>query len=164
MAFISVSLQILWQKFYTNIPWVVLYQICEFCPNCWIWLVAMAIERLNLRKNIEKLSRQKPLRGWGWDFVEMFITLASTKFCFLLPLLTCFHCCDNLSFRRLTMENIKVGLYFYLTADILTKVLQKCSLSSPLPNIWILSKPLNLIVAMATEKLILRTNFQKSSP
>ena len=31
------------------------------------------------------------------------------------------------------------------TADVLTKNLQKCSLSSPLPNIWILSKPLNLI-------------------
>ena len=40
---------------------------------------------------------------------------------------------------------MKVGLHFYLTAAVLTKILQKCSLSSPLPNIWILSKPLNLI-------------------
>ena len=38
-----------------------------------------------------------------------------------------------------------VGLDCYLTADILTKVLQRCSLSSLLPNIWILSKPLDLI-------------------
>ena len=43
------------------------------------------------------------------------------------------------------MGKVKVGVYCYLTADILTKVLQKCSLSSPLRNIRILSKPLNLI-------------------
>ena len=29
------------------------------------------------------------------------------------------------------MGKVKVVLYFYLTADILTKVLQKCSLRSP---------------------------------
>ena len=36
-------------------------------------------------------------------------------------------------------------LYCYLTVDILTKVLQKCSLSSRLPNVSFLSNPLNLI-------------------
>ena len=49
------------------------------------------------------------------------------------------------SFHILIMGKVKVALYFYLIADILTKKFQKCSLSSPLPNIWILSKPLNLI-------------------
>ena len=43
------------------------------------------------------------------------------------------------------MGKVKVGLYCYLIADILTKDLQRCSLSSPLPNTLILSKPLNLI-------------------
>ena len=43
------------------------------------------------------------------------------------------------------LGKVKVGLYFCLTADILMKVFQKCFLSSPLPNIWILSKLLNLI-------------------
>ena len=43
------------------------------------------------------------------------------------------------------MGKVKVGLYCYLIADILTKVLQRCSLNSPLPNIQILSKGLNLI-------------------
>ena len=38
-----------------------------------------------------------------------------------------------------------MGHYCYLNADILTIVLQKCSLSSPLPNVLFLSKPLNLI-------------------
>ena len=50
------------------------------------------------------------------------------------------------------MGKVKVGLYFYLTADILTKVIQKCSLSSPLPNIWILSKSLNLIGCYGNQK------------
>ena len=43
------------------------------------------------------------------------------------------------------MGKVEIGIYCYLTADILTKVLQKCSSSSPLQDISILSKPLNLI-------------------
>ena len=34
------------------------------------------------------------------------------------------------------MRKLKIGIYCYLMVDILTKVLQKCSLSSPLPNIF----------------------------
>ena len=55
---------------------------------------------------------------------------------------------------------MEVGLYCYLNADILTKVLQKCSLSSPLPNISFLFNPLNLIVEMATERLNLAKIFR----
>ena len=40
---------------------------------------------------------------------------------------------------------MKNGIYRYLTAGILTNVLQKYSLSSPLPKISCLSKPHNLI-------------------
>ena len=47
MAFISVLLQIFWQKFYWNVSGVVLYQSYEFCPNHWFWLVAVATKRLN---------------------------------------------------------------------------------------------------------------------
>ena len=43
------------------------------------------------------------------------------------------------------MGKVEIGDYCCLTADFLTKVLQKCSLSGPLPNIWILSKPRNSI-------------------
>ena len=43
------------------------------------------------------------------------------------------------------MGKVEIGIYCYLTADILTKVLQKCSLSIPLPVMWILSKLMNLI-------------------
>ena len=50
LAFISVLLQIFWQKFYRNVPGLVLYQPYEFCQNHWFWLVAMATERLNFWK------------------------------------------------------------------------------------------------------------------
>ena len=39
----------------------------------------------------------------------------------------------------------EIGVYFCVIADILTKNLQKCSWSSPLQTIWILSKLLILI-------------------
>ena len=65
------------------------------------------------------------------------------------------------SFHRLIMGKVKVGLYFYLTADILAKGLQKCSLSSPLPNTLILSKPLNLIGCHGNRKANLRKEYSK---
>ena len=43
------------------------------------------------------------------------------------------------------MGKVEIGIYFCVTADILTKVLQKCSWSSPLQTIRILSKWLILI-------------------
>ena len=43
------------------------------------------------------------------------------------------------------MGKVEIGIYFCVTADILTKVLQKCSWSSPLQTIWIWSKLLILI-------------------
>ena len=49
----------------------------------------------------------------------------------------------------------------YLTADILTIVLQKCSMSSPLPNIWILPKPLNSIGCHGNRKAKFVNKFSK---
>ena len=43
------------------------------------------------------------------------------------------------------MEKMKIGIYCYLIADILTQNLQNCSLSSSLLNLSLLFKPLNLI-------------------
>ena len=62
------------------------------------------------------------------------------------------------------MGKVKVGLYFYLTADILTKVFQKFSLSSPLPNIQILSKPLNLIGCHGNQKDKFAKNIKSQKP
>ena len=50
------------------------------------------------------------------------------------------------------MGKVEIGICFCVTADILTKVLQKCSLSSPLPTICILSKSLILIGGHCNQK------------
>ena len=58
------KLQIFWYFFlYRHVPWVVLYEPYEFCPNRWIWLVSMATLRVNFRKSIKKSSPQKPYGG-----------------------------------------------------------------------------------------------------
>ena len=55
------------------------------------------------------------------------------------------------------MEKMKIGIYCYFIADILTKLLQK-SLSGPLPNISFVLKRLNLIGCHGNRK----TNFAKN--
>ena len=58
----------------------------------------------------------------------------------------CFRCYSNLKFPlTYNGKSEKNNIYYYLIADILTKVLQKCSLSGPLPNVSYFSNPLNLI-------------------
>ena len=49
------------------------------------------------------------------------------------------------SFHLLIMGKVKIGIYCYLIADILTKVSQKVSLGGPLQNISFLSKCLKFI-------------------
>ena len=51
---------------------------------------------------------------------------------------------NTVAIDLIIMGKMKISIYCYVTADILTNVLQKCSLSSPLPNVLFLSKPLNL--------------------
>ena len=62
------------------------------------------------------------------------------------------------------MAKVIIEIYCYLIADILTKVLQKCLLSGPLPNIYFLSKPLNLIGCHGNQKAQFAKNIQKSTP
>ena len=50
------------------------------------------------------------------------------------------------------MGKVEIGIYFCVTADILTEVLLKCFWSSPLPTIWILSKSLILIGGHGSRK------------
>ena len=70
----------------------------------------------------------------------------------------------QLSFHRLIMGNVEIGIYFCGTADILTEVLQKCSWSVPLPTIGILSKLLIFIGCHGNRKAqFLKKNIQKSS-
>ena len=60
------------------------------------------------------------------------------------------------------MGKVEIGIYFCLTEDILTKVLLKCSLSSSLPTICILSKPLILISCHDNQKAELKKIYTKN--
>ena len=151
----------IWQKFYRNVPWVVLYETYEFCPNRWIWLVAMVTGRLNLQKNIQKSSPQKPLGGWSWNSVEMFITLASTRNMFFVAVFMCFRHYGNLKAYNGKSESRPLFLshcrysdksftdtFLDLSSTKYMNFVQMAEfdwLGSPLPTIWILSKPLNFI-------------------
>ena len=58
----------------------------------------------------------------------------------------------TLSFHRLIMGKVEIGIYFCVTAHVLKKVLQKCFWSSPLSTILILSKSLILIGCHGNQK------------
>ena len=84
MAFISVLLQIFWQKFYRNVFGVVLYQPHEFCPNRWFWLVAMATERLNFRNKYSKILFAEAIKGMKLKLCLTVYDIGVFPFC-LLP-------------------------------------------------------------------------------
>ena len=75
----------------------------------------------------------------------MFLTIAATKILFFIAVVKHFGCNGNLKFTLTyngKSENLDLLLYHCRYFD---KVLQKCSWSSPLQTIWILSKSLILI-------------------
>ena len=142
---------------------VVLYPTYEFYPNRWFWLVAMATEMLTFRKNIQNLLLkshkgdeaeilQKCLWHWPLHKLYFFIVVAHV-----------FSLLWQLSFHILTMGKVEIGIYFCVTADILTKVLLECFWSSPRQTIWIWSKSLILIAGHGNQKAKFLKNIQKSS-
>ena len=61
----------------------------------------------------------------------------------------------------LIMGKVEIGIHCYLTVDILTNILQKRPLCSPLRNTWILSKPLNLIGCYGNRKTKFAKKYSK---
>ena len=130
MAFIAVSLQIFWQNFYRNVPWVVLYEFVWniwILSNCWIWLVhgnwkAKFVIFFFFSKIIssEAIKRMKLKLCRNVHNIRLYIKNVVITVHHVLLLLW------QLSFHWLTMGKVKIGIYCYLTADILTKVFQKC--------------------------------------
>ena len=55
------------------------------------------------------------------------------------------------------MGEMKIGIYWFFIADIVTK----CKLSGPLSSIYFLSKPLNLVGCHRNQKAKFATNIQK---
>ena len=94
LRFIAVSLQIFWQKFCRNVCWLVLQEAYHLRPNLSIC----------------------------WNFAELFIILASIKLLFFYC-----HCLSTLvamatlSFYRLIIGTLEIGVYCCSIADILTK-------------------------------------------
>ena len=87
---------------------------------------------------------------WTWNFQEMFIALASTKLCFYC------HCSYasliwQQSFHRRIMGKVKAGNLSVLPQIFSQKFNKTVSL---LPNIWILSKQLNLIGCHGNQRCI----------
>ena len=153
LAFIAISLQIFWQKFYRNVPWVVLYQSYKFCPNRWIWLGCHGNRNTKFAKKYSKIFSSEAIRGMKLKLCRNVHSISLyKKYVFNCRCSCAFIAMATYGFHRLIMGKVKVGLYFYLIADILRKVFQKCFLSSPLPKIRILSKPLNLIGCHGNQK------------
>ena len=124
LRFFAITLQIFWQQFYRNVPWVVLYQTYEFCPNRWIWLVVMATERINWWRNIKKSSPpEEAIRGMKLKLCRNVHNISLyKKFVFYCRCSCAFIAMATLSFHWLITRKVKVGLYCYLTAGILTEL------------------------------------------
>ena len=143
-----------------NVPGVVLYQPYDFYQNHWFWLVAMPTERLNFRKKYSKIFFSEVIRG-------MKLKLSIHVHDISLYINCVFYCrcpCDFVDFP--STYNGKSGNWhlFLCYCKYFDKVLQKCSCSSPLPAIWILSKLLILIGCHANRKAkFSKKNIQKSS-
>ena len=84
-------------------------------------------------------------------FAEVFITLASTKIAFLLPLLMYFRCYGNLKFPL--TYNGKSENWLLLLSHCRYFDKPFTDMTSPLPNISVLSKPLNLICCHGNREL-----------
>ena len=161
LAFTAISLQIFWQNFYRNVPWVVLYKTYIFCCNLLIWIVTMATKRQNLRKNIQKSV-------WGIKLKLCKIVSNNSLYknivFFLLSLLKHFGCYGNLKVaidlhEHVQWENWDWLLIYYLIADILTKVLQECLFWVVLHQAYHFRPNLSIwLVAMVTKMLNLGNN------
>ena len=170
----TISLQVFWQNFYRNVPWVVLYQIYLFCYNLWIWLVTIATKKQNLWNKYLKINSSGAV--WGiklklyrivsyighnkkelffitvvqalwylkvsidlqlekWklrftaismqiyfdlSFTEIFVEWSSTKH--IISVQTShLVLIATLNFQWLITGKMKIGIYCYFIADILTK-------------------------------------------
>ena len=120
---------------------------------------------LNLRKKYSKIISSEAIRGMKLKLCRNVHNINLYKNMFFIAVAQVLSSLWQLKiFQRLIMGKVKVGLYFYFAVDILTKVLQKGSLSSPLQNIWILSKPLNLIGCHGNRKAKFAKSIKNSSP
>ena len=110
------------------------FQTAEF--NWFPGLVAMATKTLSLHTHTQIISSEAIMGMKLKLYRNVHNIRLYKKNVFYCRRSCAFVAMATYSFHSVIMGNLKkVGLHFYLTADVLTKVLQKCSLSSPLLNI-----------------------------
>ena len=126
--------------------------LSRLLPNIWILFKQLYLigcngnQNAKFAKKYSEIFSSEAIRGIKLKFCRTVHNISLYKnYVFYCCCLCAFVAMATYSFHRRTMGKVTVGLYFYLTTDILTKVFQKCSLSRPPLNIWFFSKPLNLI-------------------
>ena len=137
MAIFAVSLQIL--RF---------FQKCFLSsPLRFIWILSKSLNLIDCHGNIKgkfsknylKIFSSKMI--WGLKLklcIDVHDISLYIKYVFYCRCLCSFVVMATLSFHRLIMGKVEIGIYFCVTADILTKNLQKCSWSSP-SFLWMFS-------------------------
>ena len=117
-------MQIFWQKFYRNVPGVVLYEPYEFCTKSLILIGCHGNRKVKFSKKYSKIFFSEVIKGIN---LKLYINV-----CVIILYITyVFYCCcacgfvamATLIFHWFIMGKVKVGL-FYLTLGILTIALQ----------------------------------------
>ena len=115
-------IQIFWQKFYRNVPGVVLYQPYEFCQNHWFRLVAVATERLKFRKkkNIQKTFFSEAIRGMKLQLCITIHDISRYINCIFIVVDHAFSLLWQLSFHIhvLIMGKVEIGIFFSVLLQI----------------------------------------------
>ena len=130
-------------------------QKCFFSSPLWfMWIVSKLLNLIGHHGNRNGKFSKKYSKIFSSEIVrEMKLKLCNHVHDISFYIEYVFYCCCRCtflamatkSFHRLIMGKVEIGIYFCVTGDILTNVLQKCSCSSLLQTIWILSKSLILI-------------------
>ena len=153
LAFVAMTLQIFWQTFYKNVPGVVLYQTYHFCPNLWIWLVAMATKRINLREKKKiisiKLKLCRNVHNISLYKNNDFIAVAH-----VLPLLWQLSCKFPLTYNGKSENwHLLISHCRYFDKSFSEIFVE-----------WSSAKPLNLIGCHGNQKVNFWKNIKKSTP
>ena len=140
------SLQIFWQTFYRNVPWVVLYETYHFWHNLWIWYGYHDNRKAKFEKKILKNHLLRGHKGDKAETLQNVHNISPYKNGIFIPIAHVLSLQWQLKFSidLLQWDKWKLAFhYYYLIADILTKKIQKYLLSGPPSNIYFVSKPLN---------------------
>ena len=145
-------LKYFWSYYCSPLP-----NICILSKSLILTGSRMATGRPNFRKKKKKKKHTHTHKLskiffseaiWGMK-LKLCIHVHDSSLCINFVLYCCLTCAfvNIATWRldRLIMGNVEIGIYFCVTADILTKVVQKCSWSSSLPIILTVSKSLILI-------------------